>query len=114
SRPTFFNLLSRSRRRRSASPAIAEEAEQPPDRTPQLVTGDDRVDVAEAEVLLGAPELLGQLLPRRLLDDPRAGERHQRSGLGEQDVAERREARKHTSRRRMGEHRDESAARVAE
>ena len=45
----FFNLLSRSRRRRSASPAIAEEAEQPPDRTPQLVPGDDSMGLMQKQ-----------------------------------------------------------------
>ena len=51
-----------------------------------------RVDVPEAEVRLGEAEVVRQLLARRLRHDARAGERHQRAGLGEQDVPERGEA----------------------
>ena len=68
----FLRLASRSRSRCSASPAIAEEPEQPADVRPQLAALDDRVDMPEAQVRLGEAEVVRQLLPRRPLDDPRA------------------------------------------
>ena len=71
----------------------------------QLGPRDDRVEVAEAEVGLGEAEVVGQLLARRLLDDPRAGERDQRAGLGDGDVAEAREAREHAARSSGGRRR---------
>ena len=51
----------------------------------------DFIEVSEAEILLGEPEVLRQLLPGRLLDDSRARESDQRARLGDRDVAERRE-----------------------
>ena len=75
----------------------------------------DRVEVAEAQVLLGEPEVVRQLLARRLLHDARPGERDQRAGLGDRDVAERRERREHAGSRRMrhhGEHRQAGVVQV--
>ena len=80
----------------------------------QLGARHDRVDVAEAEVLLGAAEVVGELLARDLLHDARAGEGHERVRLGERDVAERREAREHAAGRRVRHHAEERAAGVAE
>ena len=54
-----------------------------------LRSRNDRVEVAEPQVLLGEPEVVRQLLARGLLDDARAGERDQRARLGDRDVAER-------------------------
>ena len=67
--------------------------------------GNDRVEVAEAEVLLGKPEVVGQLLLRRLLHDSRPGESDQRAGLRDRDIAERGERREHARGRRMRHHR---------
>ena len=78
---------------------------------PELAPGNDEVDLAELEVGLGATEVRRQPLAHGLLDDARAGERHQRVGLGDDDVAERRERGHHAARRRVREHRDERQAR---
>src|SRR5262245_32245543 len=99
----FLKLASRSRRRRSASAGIAEEPQYPAEVGPQPGSLDDRVEMAETEVGLGEPEVLGQLLSGRLLNDPRAGERDQCSRLGDRHVSETREAREHAGRGRMGE-----------
>src|SRR5437763_820121 len=69
----FLNLPSRSRRRSSCSVGGIEEPQQAGKGVAQLGARDDRVDLAEAEVLLGAPEVVGQLLARDLLHDARAG-----------------------------------------
>ncbi len=55
---------------------------------------------------LGALEALGQRLARGLLDHARTREADQRARLGDVDVAEHREARRHTARGRVGHHRD--------
>jgi hypothetical protein len=70
--------------------------------------------VTEAQVRLGEPEVLGQLLPGRLLDDPWAGERDQRSGLRDRHVAEAGEAGQHAGRGRVRENVDQRAARVVQ
>src|SRR5262245_64761086 len=84
------SLLSRSRSRSSCSDGGTflrgvEEPQELGDRRPELGPGDDPVDVPEAVILLGETEVLGQLLADELLDDARAGERHQSAGLGEED-----------------------------
>src|SRR5262245_33209288 len=78
---------SRSRSPRSAS--ALKEPEEPREIRALLGSGNDRVDLAVAKVLLGATEVVGQLLLHELLHDARAGEREQRAGLGDHDVAER-------------------------
>ena len=55
---------------------------------------------------LAALESFGQLLADRLLDDARAGEADQRLRLGDVEIAEHREARRHAAGRRIGEHGD--------
>src|SRR5947207_2666656 len=69
--------LSRSRSRNSASPAMVEEAQQPRHGRAQLTPVDDHVELAEAEVRLRLPEVLGQLLAGDRLDDARAAEREE-------------------------------------
>src|SRR5581483_8290884 len=101
SRETFFNLLSLSRRRSSCSLGGIEQPQEPGDGGAELGSRHDRVEMAEAEVLLGEPEVVRELLAGRLLDDAGAGEGDQRAGLGEQDVAEAGEAREHARGRRM-------------
>ena len=78
-----------------------------------LGSGDDGVDVAEAQVVLGEREVVGQLLARDALDHARAGEGDQRARLGDRHVAERREARERAARRRMGEHDEDRAGRAS-
>ena len=82
----FDNLLSLSRSRSSASPG--KEAEEPRQVPALLGSRDDGVEVSEAKVLLREPEVVGQLLLRRLLHDPGPGERDQRAGFRDRDVAE--------------------------
>ena len=66
----------------------------------------DRVEVAEPQILLGEPEVVGKLLASRLLHDTRAGERDQRARLSDRHVAERGKRREHARRRRMRHHRE--------
>src|SRR5919198_1096686 len=92
-RLTLRRRASRSRSRSSWSVAIRrEETQEPSDEGSKLRPGHDRVEVAEAVIRLGDAEVVRQLLARRLLDDARAGEGHQRAGLRDDYVAERREA----------------------
>ncbi len=63
--------------------------------------------MAECERPLRAAEPCGQLLPRRLSDDPRSGETQQRPWLGHADVGERGEARQYPSGARIGKQRHE-------
>src|SRR4051794_8635245 len=95
------SLLSRSRRRSSCSDWGIEEPQEPRQRRAELGARHDRVEIPETVVLLGEAEVVGELLPRELLYDPRTGERHQRAGLREEHVAQRREAREDAARRRM-------------
>src|ERR687895_639049 len=91
--PMPLNLLNRSRSLISASRGTltrsraigAEEPQQLGYRVPKLGARHDRVHVTEAEVRLREPEVVRQLLARRLRHDPRAGEGHQRTWLGEED-----------------------------
>ena len=112
------SLLSRSRSRISASLGTAQPLAKSRRSRPSVGRSsrarNDRVEVAEAVVRLGEAEVVGKLLPRRLRDDARAGERHQRARLREHDVAEAREAREHAARRRMREHREQRAARLVQ
>ncbi len=66
----------------------------------------DLIDHAVLEEIFGALEALGQRLADRFLDDPRAGEPDDRAGLGQDDVAEHRERRRHAAGRRIGQHDD--------
>ena len=56
---------------------------------------------------LAALEALGQRLAHRLLDHARTGEADQRARLGDVQIAEHRQARRHAARGRVGHHRDE-------
>src|SRR5204862_6337995 len=95
------SLLSRSRRRSSCADGGLEEPQQLRDRRSQLRPRDDRVEVAEAVVLLGETEVVRELLLRHALDDAGPRERHQGARLREEHVAERREAREDAARRGM-------------
>ena len=59
----------------ASRPGIANRRSSPPSVGRSSAAGDDRVDVAEAEVRLGEAEVVGKLLARRLCDDARACER---------------------------------------
>src|SRR5215208_1178298 len=96
SRLRLRRRVSRSRRWSSWSVAIAsEQTKEARQVRLQLRPRDDRVDVAETQVLLGEAEVVRKLLARRLLDDPGAGEREQRTRFRNDHIAEAREARKH-------------------
>jgi hypothetical protein len=95
-------------------PVPLEEPHQSRERGAQLVPRHDRVEVAEAEVLLGEAEVVRQPLPRRLLHDARAGERDQRARLRERHVAERGERREDPRGRRVRHHDEHRAARVVQ
>src|SRR4051812_12153714 len=94
--PSRFSLRRRARRSRrcsSWSVAIArEQSQQPRNVRLELATRDDRIDVAEAQILLGEAEVFRELLARRLLNDARAGERKQRTRLRHHHVTEAGEA----------------------
>ena len=74
---------------------------------------DDHVERAVLEQELAALEAFRQGLAHGLLDDARPGEADQRLRLGDVEVAEHREARRHAARGRVGHHRDERQARLA-
>ena len=69
-----------------------------------LAAVDDHVDRAVLEQELGALEALRQRLAHGLLDHARAGEADQRLGLGDHDVADDGEARRHAAHGRVGQH----------
>src|SRR3990170_9079988 len=71
SRERLRRRLSRSRNRSSASLATTEEAQKAPEQGTKLAPRHDRIEMAEAEVRLGKPEVVGKLLARRLLHDTR-------------------------------------------
>src|SRR5262245_30211075 len=50
------------------------QPEQPSERWPQLLAGDDRVEMTEPEVRLGEAEVVRKLLARRLRNHPRTCE----------------------------------------
>src|ERR671936_993081 len=113
SRLTLRRRARRSRSRSSWSVAILrEDPQKTPDVRPQLVPRDDGVDVAEAVVRLGETEVVRELLARRLLNDARSGERHERVRLRDDDVAEAGEAREDARGGRMGQNADQRAARI--
>src|SRR5688572_5415215 len=80
--------------------------EQRRDLVARMPAIEDHVDGALLEQELRALEALGQRLARRLLDDARPRETDQRTGLGDVDVAEQREARRDAARGRIRHHGD--------
>src|ERR1700693_5072895 len=86
SRGMLRSLLSRARSRSSCSDGGIEEPQQSRERRAERGgAGGERVEFADAEVLLRKGEVLGQLLPHEREDDPRPGERHELAWLSEQD-----------------------------
>ena len=73
-----------ARARPPCSRRATEQPQQPSHRRPQLASRHDRVDVAEPVVGLRQPEVVRELLARRLRNHPRPRERHQGARLGEQ------------------------------
>src|SRR5438093_6973522 len=82
---------------------VGEERENAAGRLLEVAPVDDHVELTVREQEFRALESLGQRLPDRLGDDPRPGEADQRARLGEDDVAEHREARGDAAGRRVGE-----------
>ena len=72
-----------------------------------LAAVDDHVDRAVLQQELGALEAFGQRFAHGLLDHARPGETDQRARLGDDHVADHREARRHAAHGRIGQHRDE-------
>ena len=89
-----------------------QQREQARELVAQLAAVDDHVERALLEQELGALEALGQLLANRLLDDARTGEADQRARLGDDDVGNEREARRHAAHRRIGQHGHERQPRL--
>src|SRR3954454_20405056 len=87
--------LSRSRSRSSCSDGGIEQPQELGEQRADLRARQKRVGIGGTAILLGEPEIVGPLLARRLLYDPRPGKRDQRSRLGEKHVPERRKAREH-------------------
>ena len=100
-RPQAAAAGSFSSRRSSARDAVA-----------HVAAVDDHVDRAVLEQELAALEALRQRLAHGLLDHARAGEADQRARLGEVQVPEQREARRHAAGGRVGEHGDERQVRL--
>ena len=76
----------------------------------QVAAVHDPVDEAVLQQELAGLETLGQLHADRLLDDAGAGESDQGLGLGEDEIAQGREAGRDAAHGGMGEHADEQAA----
>src|SRR5512138_185478 len=72
---------------------IGEERENAAERVLEFASLDDQVELAVREQEFRPLEALGKRLPDRLGDDPRPGEPDQGTRLGEDDVAQHREAR---------------------
>src|SRR6186997_1485777 len=115
SRLRLRRRVSRSRSRSSWSVAIrGKEPQESRDVRLQLWPGDDRVDVAEAKVLLRKSEILRQLLAGCLLHDARAGKGEQSTGLGDDHIAQAGEASQHAGGGRMCHHADKRLAGIVE
>ena len=91
-----------------------QHAQQRCDPLAHVAPVDDHVERAVIEQELAALEALGQRLAHRLLDHARAGEADERARLGEIEVAEHREARRHAAGGRIGHDRDERQMRLRE
>src|SRR2546427_3612985 len=83
-----------------------EERENAAEGLLEITPLDDHVELAVREQELRALESLGQRLTDRLRNDPWSGEPDQRARLGQDDVAEHREARGDAAGRGIGEDRD--------
>ena len=97
---------------RRAAPGADAEPQHSRDHVLQLAAVDDDVEHAAFEEELAALEALGQRLPDGLLDHPRAGKADERLRLGDVEVAQHREARRHAAGRRIGEQGDVRQARA--
>src|SRR5688572_11467865 len=81
-------------------------AEKLPDSALQLPPVNDGIEHPVVEQELGGLKTLRKVLTQRLLDHTRARESDDRTGLGEDRVAEHREARADATSRRISENRD--------
>src|SRR4029450_6340298 len=73
---------------------VGEERENAAERVLEVAPLDDQVELAVREQEFRALEALGKRLANRLGNDARSGEPDQRARLGENDVAQHREARR--------------------
>src|SRR5690606_31162921 len=87
----------RRRGRRGGLRSSGELADEPGHRRLQFTAIDDQVHEAFLEQELGPLEPFWQLLLDRLFDHARAGKADERAGFGDVDVAEHREAGRHTA-----------------
>ena len=99
-------------RRPSAARLLHQQSQQRCDALAHVAPIDDHVQRAVLEQELAALEALGQRLAHGLLDDARTGEADERARLGQVEVAEHREARRHAARGRIGHDRDEGQMRL--
>src|SRR5262245_4592254 len=93
---------------------VGEERENTAERVFEVAPLDDQVELAVREQEFRPLKALGKRLANRLGDDPRAGESDQRARLGENNVAEHREARGDAAGGGIGEDRDVRQAAGAE
>src|SRR5262245_64366175 len=93
---------------------VGEERENAAERVLEVAPLDDQVELAVREQEFRPLEALGKRLANRLGDDTRAGEPDQRARLGENNVAEHREARGDAAGGGIGEDRDVRQAAGAE
>ena len=94
--------LSRLQRR-----SLLQQSQQLRDALAHVAAVDDHVQPAVLEQKLAALEALGQRLAHGLLNHARTGKADQRARLGDIQVAEHRQARRHAAHGRIGHHRDE-------
>src|SRR5207249_12330978 len=98
--PTMRSIIGESQAPAQVLPGDAEGVQEESDALLQLVARDDLVDEAVREEEFGALEARRELLADRLARDASAGESDERPGLGQDDVAERREGREDAAGRR--------------
>src|SRR5207247_763459 len=115
-RPRCAAIVAMLPRRTLAGPGrlAGEEREDAAEGLLELAPVDDEVDLTVLKQELRALEPFGQGLADRLGDHARPREADQRARLGEDDVAEHREARRDATRRRIGQHRDVRQPALAE
>src|SRR5437899_3951977 len=85
---------------------VGEERQNAAERLLEVAPIDDHVELSVRQQELRALESLGKRLTDRLGDDPRPGKADQRARLGEDDVAEHREARRDAAGGGVGEDRN--------
>src|SRR4051812_27353485 len=93
----------RDRSGNARAPSLPAEVDEAGDLAAHVLAVDDEVDEAVLLEDVAALKSFGQLALGRVPDRARAGEADERFGLGDDEVAEHREARRDAAGRRVGQ-----------